>query len=139
VDENVSAGTLVTTIAATDADQAGTTDSTITYSIDTATTMFSIDSSAGNVAVIGALDREITETYTLTISAYSSTLTASKITGTLTITVNDLNDNSPVFTQVIYTPATSIAEDITTNTAILTVTAADADKLTNGQVTYSIS
>ncbi|XP_069101545.1 protocadherin Fat 4-like [Argopecten irradians] len=139
VDENVSAGSLVATISATDADQTGTTDSTITYSMETASTEFGIDSSSGQVSVIGSLDRETTETYSLTISAYSSTLTGSKITGTLTVTINDLNDNSPVFAQAIITPAAAIAEDTAPNTALLTVAATDADKLTNGQVTYSIN
>lgn len=46
------------------------------------------------------IDRETTASHTLTISAYSSTLSASKITGTITITVTDDNDITPAFTQV---------------------------------------
>lgn len=46
------------------------------------------------------IDRETASTHVLTISAYSSNLLASKITGTLTITVTDKNDVTPAFSQV---------------------------------------
>uniref|UniRef100_A0A3B4VP41 Cadherin domain-containing protein n=1 Tax=Seriola dumerili TaxID=41447 RepID=A0A3B4VP41_SERDU len=53
------------------------------------------------------------------------------------ITVLDANDNAPVFTQSFY--KASIKENAPVGTAVLTVTAKDADHGSNGRITYSIS
>lgn len=47
--ENSAVATPVVTITATDADTAGTSDSKITYGIDTATSLFGIDADSGKL------------------------------------------------------------------------------------------
>ncbi|KAJ8302066.1 hypothetical protein KUTeg_021053 [Tegillarca granosa] len=136
LDENSPVGTLVATISATDADLINAIDSQITYGIDTVTSVFGIDASTGKVYVASdSLDRETTASYTLTISAYSSNQTANKITGTMTITLNDLNDVTPTFSQDVYN--VTLAEDSALSVAIAT-SATDTDLGTNGQISYSI-
>ncbi|MBN3308520.1 FAT4 protein, partial [Amia calva] len=53
------------------------------------------------------------------------------------ITVLDANDNAPVFTQRIY--KASVVENAIKGTLVTTVSASDADKGTNGHVTYTVS
>uniref|UniRef100_A0AAZ3P7F7 Cadherin domain-containing protein n=1 Tax=Oncorhynchus tshawytscha TaxID=74940 RepID=A0AAZ3P7F7_ONCTS len=53
------------------------------------------------------------------------------------ITVLDVNDNAPVFNQSVYRAA--VVENGQKGTYITTVNASDADRDTNGQITYSFS
>uniref|UniRef100_A0A8C7Q100 Cadherin domain-containing protein n=1 Tax=Oncorhynchus mykiss TaxID=8022 RepID=A0A8C7Q100_ONCMY len=53
------------------------------------------------------------------------------------ITVLDVNDNAPVFNQSVYRAA--VVENGPKGTYITTVNASDADRDTNGQITYSFS
>ncbi|XP_042620996.1 protocadherin Fat 3-like isoform X1 [Cyprinus carpio] len=63
--------------------------------------------------------------------------TVSGLTAKVQITVEDANDNYPVFTSTSY--KVSINESIPIGTIILTVTAVDDDKGDNGCITYSIA
>ncbi|KAM9511848.1 protocadherin gamma-A11-like isoform 13-T13 [Salvelinus alpinus] len=53
------------------------------------------------------------------------------------ITVLDVNDNAPVFNQSVYRAA--VVENAAKGIYITTVNASDADRDTNGQITYSFS
>uniref|UniRef100_A0A673C2N7 Cadherin domain-containing protein n=1 Tax=Sphaeramia orbicularis TaxID=375764 RepID=A0A673C2N7_9TELE len=53
------------------------------------------------------------------------------------ITVLDFNDNAPVFTQSVY--KASVPENAPIGTAVVTVSATDADYESNGRISYSIS
>ncbi|KAI5085701.1 protocadherin 2 gamma 29 precursor, partial [Silurus meridionalis] len=55
----------------------------------------------------------------------------------ITVTVLDANDNSPVFSQPIY--RVSLSENIPKDSLVVTVSATDQDKGSNGEVTYSFS
>ena len=58
-------------------------------------------------------------------------------TGTLTVTVDDINDNYPAFGSNIY--FVNIAENLATNTVIGTYSATDADDDTLfGPITHSV-
>lgn len=46
------------------------------------------------------MDREILDTYIISVSAYSSNQAAAKILGTVTVSILDVNDNTPTFLQV---------------------------------------
>ncbi|VDI60018.1 Hypothetical predicted protein [Mytilus galloprovincialis] len=110
--ENSAVGTLVQTITATDVDEAGTADSAITYGIETVTSLFGIEAETGKIYIsTTSLDRETASSHVLTISAYSSTMTASKITGSITITLTDENDVTPTFTQLFRLPPSILASD----------------------------
>ena len=60
-----------------------------------------------------------------------------KGTITVNVTILDLNDNPPSFSQQRY--FASVPENITVGTGVLTVSASDPDSGNNGQVTYAIN
>ena len=121
VDEN-SAGT-VYTAQASDVDAGDS----LTYSISgTDSSLFTIGSSSGDLAFISPPDHEqpadsdADNIYNLTITATDSM--AKQAQQSLTISVNNLNDNAPQFT------LSSSTFDIPENsTAVATIAAADAD------------
>ncbi|XP_041364065.1 cadherin-23-like [Gigantopelta aegis] len=88
----------------------------------------------GQIKINKPLDREKRSTYFLTVVAEDGG--GHKNRTQLSITVTDVNDNSPEFLQPGY--AANIAEDSTVFVPPLTVTANDADLGENGRVTYSI-
>uniref|UniRef100_A0A3Q4GG74 Protocadherin 2 gamma 28 n=1 Tax=Neolamprologus brichardi TaxID=32507 RepID=A0A3Q4GG74_NEOBR len=83
------------------------------------------------------LDREKHEYLSLILTALDGG--EPQMTGTMQIliTVLDVNDNAPVFTQSIY--EASIRENLAVGTTVMRVTATDADHGSNGRITYSIS
>lgn len=58
-------------------------------------------------------------------------------TGTVTVMVDDVNDNVPVFTSSVF--HTTIMEDAPTGTDVLLVNSSDADVGVNGVIRYSFS
>ena len=87
--EDAEVGTIVEIISADDMDG-----DILTYSIISGNTgnKFLIDSSTGEVTLVGELDREEVSTFTLTIQASDDYNTD---TATLMIDIDDVNDNSP--------------------------------------------
>ncbi|XP_056295780.1 protocadherin gamma-A4-like [Pseudoliparis swirei] len=83
------------------------------------------------------LDREKGEHISLLLTAVDGG--ESQMSGTVKIfvTVLDVNDNAPVFMQSLYKAAMS--ENSPKGTTLITVSASDADKGTNGDVSYSVS
>ncbi|XP_071314667.1 protocadherin gamma-A1-like isoform X48 [Trachinotus anak] len=82
------------------------------------------------------LDREKQEHISLVLTAEDGG--EPQMTGTMQIhvTVLDINDNSPVFSKSVY--KASITENSAIGTLVTKVSASDADKGSNGEVTYVI-
>ncbi|XP_068225068.1 protein dachsous-like, partial [Palaemon carinicauda] len=98
---------------------------------------FSIDSYSGQLSS-RRLDRESQSKYFLVITAEDRASPSSrKGICNITITVEDLNDNEPKFSQNRYTA--SLAEDVPPDTTVLTVRATDEDHGENSHITYSLS
>nr|XP_040030915.1 protocadherin beta-16-like isoform X50 [Gasterosteus aculeatus aculeatus] len=83
------------------------------------------------------LDREINEKISLALTAVDGGEPQMSGAMQILITVLDVNDNAPVFTQPIYKG--SVAENAAKGTIVTTVSASDADSKLNGKVTYSIT
>uniref|UniRef100_A0A3P8YK51 Cadherin domain-containing protein n=1 Tax=Esox lucius TaxID=8010 RepID=A0A3P8YK51_ESOLU len=83
------------------------------------------------------LDRETNEQHTLMLTAVDGGTPQKSGTVKIYIEVSDANDNAPVFSSGLY--KSSLPEDSPNGTVILTVSATDADKGTNGEVMYSFS
>nr|XP_046262633.1 protocadherin beta-16-like [Scatophagus argus] len=83
------------------------------------------------------LDREAQEHLSLTLTALDGG--DPQLTGTMRIEISvlDVNDNAPVFTQEIY--KVTIMETAPKGTVLSTVSAVDADQGSNGKVSYSIT
>ncbi|XP_064875706.1 protocadherin gamma-A3-like isoform X8 [Oncorhynchus nerka] len=83
------------------------------------------------------LDREKQEHMSLLLTALDGGEPQMSGTMQIHVTVLDANDNAPVFTKTVYTA--TITENSQKGTVVTTVSASDADKGTNGEVSYLIS
>ncbi|XP_029703611.1 protocadherin gamma-A2-like [Takifugu rubripes] len=83
------------------------------------------------------LDREKQEQISLVLTAEDGGEPRMSGTMLIIITVLDVNDNAPVFTQSTY--KTVVTENSAKGTVVATVTASDADDGANNKITYSIT
>ncbi|XP_057695677.1 protocadherin-16-like [Corythoichthys intestinalis] len=90
-----------------------------------------------DLVVNAILDREKRSTYTLSIEGFDGGSPQRTDRMTLDITVQDINDNAPVFNQSRYHAI--ISENLQPGNNILQVFATDADEGDNGAVTYEIN
>ena len=135
VAENTGSGVDIgTTVAATDADE-----DTLTYNLSgTDASVFSIDSTTGQLRTSATLDHETKDTYTVTITVSDGNGGSATITVTINITdVDERPDNTaPVFTEGS-SATRSVAENTGSGVDIgTTVSATDADDDT---LAYSLS
>lgn len=96
---------------------------------------FVINNSTGWITVSDELDRETMDFYTFGVEARDHGVPAMSSSASVSITVLDVNDNIPTFTEKVY--SLKINEDAVVGTSVLTVTAVDRD--VNSVVTYQIS
>ncbi|XP_069101569.1 cadherin-23-like [Argopecten irradians] len=133
--ESTSIGTAVTTYAASDSDLSP--HDVVSYAIsavtNSGTSVFSIDSTSGSITLSSSLDYETTTDYVITVVATDGGGTT--VTGSVTVSVTDVNDNSPIFSPSAYT--VEIAESTSASTVIATMTCADAD--TGDTISYAIA
>ncbi|XP_078284733.1 cadherin-23 [Rhinoraja longicauda] len=99
---------------------------------------FSVGFRDGIIRTVVNLDRETQVSYTLILEAIDNGPAGGRQTGTATVyvTVNDVNDNRPIFLQNTY--EASVPENITESTSVLRVEATDADEGDNGKIWYRI-
>ncbi|XP_055015522.1 protocadherin gamma-A3-like [Boleophthalmus pectinirostris] len=89
------------------------------------------------MVLVKPLDREKSEHLSLVLTALDGGEPQMSGTMQILITVLDVNDNAPVFTNPIY--KASIKENAPLGTVVMTVTATDADQGSNAKITYSVS
>ncbi|XP_058918822.1 protocadherin gamma-B7 isoform X29 [Kogia breviceps] len=100
---------------------------------------FKIHSSSNNyykLVTDGALDREQTPEYNVTITATDRGKSPLSSSVTITLRITDVNDNAPVFNQAFY--VAHVAENNPPGASIAQVSASDPDLGPNGRVSYSI-
>lgn len=90
-----------------------------------------------DLVVNAILDREKRSTYTLSLEAFDGGSPKRTDQMTLDITVQDINDNAPLFNQSRYHAI--ISENLQPGSNILQVFATDADEGDNGMVLYEIN
>ncbi|XP_062845988.1 neural-cadherin [Trichomycterus rosablanca] len=145
VAENSPAGTSVMEMTATDLDDAAVgQNAVLAYRIvsnvalsggNNGADMFSINPATGTISVaLAGLDREQIESYLLVVEARDG----GGMTGTATATVHvsDVNDHAPLFLD--RTCSVRIPESSEPNTAVLELSAEDADAGENGKLTFSV-
>lgn len=90
------------------------------------------------MTLTSALDYETTPNFTLNIQARDTDGGGNVKFATFTVyvTVTDVNDNTPTFSQSLYT--LDVTEDTTPSSTVMTLSAVDPDGGNNGLVTYSI-
>ena len=91
----------------------------------------------GQLYLQEALDCETTSSYTLTVTANNS-LSSCPLSASVdvVISVNDINDNRPAFSQDVYNA--TVNESIAISSPLLDVVATDDDKNVSWSVSYRI-
>lgn len=133
--ENAPNNTVIMAIKAVDRDEGR--NGYIEYSLENDSLPFALGSVDGLLRVSGPLDREERSNYTLEIIAKDRGEPPRSSSTTVTVTVLDENDNSPVFDPRQYT--NTVAENASIGASVLQVSAMDRDEGANGRVQYSIA
>uniref|UniRef100_A0A8V1AF49 Cadherin EGF LAG seven-pass G-type receptor 3 n=1 Tax=Gallus gallus TaxID=9031 RepID=A0A8V1AF49_CHICK len=133
--ENAPLGHSVIHIQAVDADYGE--NARLEYKLTgvSADTPFVVNSATGWITVSGPLDRELVEHYFFGVEARDHGSPSLSASASVTITVMDVNDNRPEFTQKEY--FIRLNEDAAVGTSVLSVTAIDRD--VNSAITYQIT
>ncbi|XP_053470312.1 desmocollin 2-like protein [Ictalurus furcatus] len=105
VQEQCPMGTVVGRVNATDKDEPNTPHTKIKYTLLNGTNLFRIDPYSGVIsASTNTLDRETTEKYILEVQCRDMDGASIGLfsTGKAVVSLNDINDNPPTFTQAVY-------------------------------------
>ncbi|CAH2321279.1 cadherin-23 isoform X2 [Pelobates cultripes] len=130
--ENVTVGTTVLRVSATDNDVG--TFGKVNYFFSDDPDRFSLDKDTGVITITAKLDFETTQRYTLTVIARDGG--GEETTGRVRINVLDVNDNTPTFQKEAYLGA--IRENEPSVVTVVKLRATDEDSALNNQITYSI-
>uniref|UniRef100_A0A8C5LC81 Dachsous cadherin related 2 n=1 Tax=Jaculus jaculus TaxID=51337 RepID=A0A8C5LC81_JACJA len=151
VSEAAAPGTAVVWVSASDADEAGTDHSRLRYTLSQLSTdchpgvlspeaecgpSFGIHPESGAISTIRALDRELQETVELRVEVQDHGEPPLSATCLVSITVDDVNDNEPIFRKQVYN--VTLAEHAPVGHCFLQVKASDADAGLYGVVGYSL-
>ncbi|NWU90214.1 PCD23 protein, partial [Upupa epops] len=136
VREDVEVGFLVHCITAEDPDEGG--NGQVTYSIVSGNEdeAFVLDNLTGLLTTARLLDRELQEHYSLTVVALDEGSPALSATQVLTITVLDVNDETPMFLKDLY--ETAVPENRDPGEFVIKVEAVDRDAGLNSLLQYEI-
>ena len=138
LDENAHVGTVVTTLVGADADEGSNGKVTFIYNTQTsnASSHFELYSN-GTIVVTQVPDYEMNTHFIFFVTAQDGGSPSPKKTfGNITITLNDLNDNCPVFVGPASRYNVSVMENATSGTPLLRVEARDYDQGEAGIVRY---
>lgn len=137
VNEDISLGTVVLQVMATDDDDELNAEIRYTIIEGDDNHDFYLDSHVGELSVQQRLDYESEQQYRLVVVAQDLGDVARSDTATVTITVNDVNDCVPLF---LDSPYVAYVQENTENLPVhvVQVIARDDDSLPNGRLTYFI-
>ncbi|KAG5855649.1 hypothetical protein ANANG_G00051350 [Anguilla anguilla] len=122
-------------ISATDLDQGDNGKVTLSLSNPSALFQFRED---GMLLAVGPLDREAKDAYELVITASDHGTPQRKNVTHITVTITDVNDNDPEFSQTTYS-RDILVKDAKEGDLVLTLSATDKDAGNNSLITYSFS
>ena len=139
VDENATNGSAVGTVLASDTDSAAP-NSQFSFAITAGNSngAFAIDAASGAISVANAaeLDREVRADFALTVEVTDGGTPALSASATVTVSLNDLNDNAPVADDA----ALAIDENLANGAVVTTLVASDADATApNNALSYAIT
>ncbi|KAH3880457.1 hypothetical protein DPMN_004371, partial [Dreissena polymorpha] len=136
VAENVAIGFSVTTVTATDPDEAGSDFGKLTYAFTSGNAKghFVINPYTGKIMVAGVLDYETDQAYTLVVTVTEKTGGGSDTTNVV-VTITNVNDNVPSCqSDMIFT--TNMDETDSINKVLYDMTCSDTD---GSPLTYTIT
>ncbi|XP_033829790.2 protocadherin gamma-C5-like [Periophthalmus magnuspinnatus] len=139
VPENSSPGSVLVTVAATDADEG--VNGQVQYSFaehtpETHLTLFSINSDTGELSLAGNLDYELSTVYDLPVTARDKGVPEMEGHCRVQVRVIDVNDNVP---EIILTSTPNpVREDAPKGTVVALIRARDLDSGDNGKVVLKL-
>ncbi|XP_077987032.1 protocadherin Fat 4-like isoform X2 [Glandiceps talaboti] len=136
VDEDIQVDSTVGTVTATDPDSSDNEHGIVKFRIPSSCNcpQFRVDD-VGNITLKESLDYETATIHIITVDASDSSNT---VQATVTVNVQDVNDNPPVFANTLY--SVNIPEDpFSTSISYETVEATDADDGDNAVLLYVIT
>uniref|UniRef100_G3N7U4 Cadherin, EGF LAG seven-pass G-type receptor 2 n=1 Tax=Gasterosteus aculeatus aculeatus TaxID=481459 RepID=G3N7U4_GASAC len=133
--ENVPPGYSIIHIQAVDADSGNNSRLEYRLTETTPNFPFTINNSTGWLVVASELDRESVDFYNFGVEARDHGYPVMSSSASISMTILDVNDNNPEFTQKGY--YMRLNEDAVVGTSVVTVSAVDQD--INSVVTYQIS
>ena len=95
---------------------------------------FTINSVSGEISTATLLDFETTPSYVLTVQAFDGN--GRKTLSTVTVTITDINDETPTFNSASYNG--HVTENVAIGSSVMTVTASDGDAA-DTSLAYSLS
>ncbi|XP_046954893.1 protocadherin alpha-1-like [Lynx rufus] len=138
--ETTANGTLVTTLNASDADEGVNGEIVFSFVSDVPLNIqknFKIDSSSGEIRLIGRLDYEETKSYEIHVKAVDKGSPPMSNHCKVLVKVLDVNDNAPQL--AVTSLSLPVREDTPLSTVIAFVSVSDRDSGVNGQVTCSLT
>ena len=138
LDEDTAAS-IVGAVAATDADDGS--DGLFTFQVVPSVDKIDVDPDTGDIHLVSGLDREMAQTHTIYIKVTDQGLNPGVLsaTATLTLSVNDVNDEYPECTQGVY--QAEIPEDSASGDSVAQLSCTDADldpSSLNNAITYAL-
>ena len=124
------------TVAAVDLDEPNTVNSQIQFSLLTQSDIFAINPQTGDITASRELDRETGNFYRLQVQAIDFGSPRLSSTAFVDISIDDINDNSPQFSEVEYNA--SILEDVQPSSEVLLILATDFDSGLNSELVFSL-
>uniref|UniRef100_G1PP16 Protocadherin alpha 1 n=1 Tax=Myotis lucifugus TaxID=59463 RepID=G1PP16_MYOLU len=138
--ETIANGTLVTTLNASDADEGVNGEVVFFFGSDVPVNIrknFKIDSSSGEIRLIGKLDYEETKSYEIQVKAVDKGSPPLSNHCKVLVKVLDVNDNAPEL--AVRSLSLPVREDAPLGTVIAFISVSDRDSSVNGQVTCSLT
>lgn len=138
INENVAGGENLGRVYASDPDASTSPNGTLAYSISNPRLPFSVDA-MGNIRTTQSLDREERDTYSFMLVVRDGCVGGCSLTRetAIQVSVNDLNDNAPVFT--LNPDTVELSEDAADDAIVAQYIATDADIGTNAVITFSLA
>lgn len=122
-------------VSAEDADSAAV-NGEIVFSIVPNVAEFSINTSSGEIVTAASLDFESAQSYVLTVVVTDSGSPPLSSSANLTVLVEDVNDNPPIFSEEIYTLL--LNESTPMGSILLQLETSDDDSVPNSDIAFSL-
>uniref|UniRef100_A0A8C3WG02 Protocadherin alpha 1 n=1 Tax=Catagonus wagneri TaxID=51154 RepID=A0A8C3WG02_9CETA len=138
--ETTANGTLVTTLNASDADEGVNGEIIFSFVSDVPLNIkktFKIDSSSGEIRLIGRLDYEETKSYEIQVKAVDKGSPPMSNHCKVLVKVLDVNDNAPEL--AVTSLSLPVREDSPPSTVIAFISLSDRDSGVNGQMTCTLT
>ncbi len=134
ISEHAQSGVMVIQVEAMDLDDGSNAEITFTMS---GSNKFTINTVSGEIITMANdFDREMEDSYTLTVTASDGGMPSLSSTATVVVTILDENDSPPNFSELVFT--TSIPENGPVRAFVFQLNASDADIGSNSEITFTI-